>query len=99
MNYVSRLYTKITSLTVNVPTFPINKKNNNEFELLWHRRLGHFYNKDLNSYLKAHGITKQYFCDACRIVKKLKRCPHNKETPKAKNILEVNPLRYCRTNK
>jgi len=25
------------------PIFSINK-NNNEFELLWHRRLGHFYN-------------------------------------------------------
>ena len=64
------------------PILSINK-NNNEFELLWHRRLGHFYNKDL-----THGITKQYFWDARRIAK-LKRCPHNKETPKAKDILEV----------
>jgi len=34
-----------------LPIFSINK-NNNEFELLWHRRFGHFYNKDFYSYLK-----------------------------------------------
>ena len=41
----------------------------------------------INSYLKTHGITKQYFCDACQIAK-LKRCHHNKKTPKAKDIYE-----------
>jgi len=64
----------------------INKLNN-ESKLLWHRRLGHYYLENLNEYLDIHNI-KESECIDCKIAK-LKRFPHNKETPKATEILEI----------
>eukprot|EP00833_Pecoramyces_ruminatium_P014940 jgi/Orpsp1_1/1188972/evm.model.d7180000068605.1 len=88
---------------INITGLPLNSNNNgnilnnnnimalqnfrNAKELIWHRRLGHFYNKDLNKYLKLHNVDDNC-CDDCKIVK-MKRSPHNKETPKANDIIEV----------
>ena len=60
---------------------------NNESKLLWHRRLGHYYIENLNEYLDIHNI-KESECVDCKIAK-LKRFQHNKETPKATEILEI----------
>ena len=73
----------------------LNERNNimalqtfeNLDDLIWHRRLGHFYNSDLHGYLKFHEA-EQNLCDDCKI-SKMKRKPHNKITPKAKDILET----------
>jgi len=73
----------------------INDKNNimalNTFkdinDLIWHRRLGHFYNSDIKNYLKRHKADIK-FCDDCKIAK-MKRKPHNKVPPKATSILET----------
>jgi len=56
-------------------------------KLLWHRRLGHFYHENLDKYLSSHDI-KVPKCIDCQI-SKLRRKPHNGETPKANSILEV----------
>ena len=72
-----------------------NSKNNimaiqnfrNAEELIWHRRLGHFYQEDLKNFLNHHEINLDK-CDDCRIAK-MKRNPHNKIPPRAKEILEV----------
>jgi len=55
--------------------------------MLWHRRLGHFYHENLDKYLSSHAI-KVPKCIDCQI-SKLRRKPHNGETPKANSILEV----------
>eukprot|EP00833_Pecoramyces_ruminatium_P016234 jgi/Orpsp1_1/1190266/evm.model.d7180000077836.1 len=85
---------------INITGLPLNSNNNgnilnnnnimalqnfrNAKELIW---LGHFYNKDLNKYLKLHNVDDNC-CDDCKIVK-MKKSPHNKETPKANDIIEV----------
>ena len=56
-------------------------------EMIWYRRLGHFYNEDLKNYLKLHNIIESY-CDDCK-VSKMRRNPHNNQTPKSSIILEV----------
>ena len=56
--------------------------------MLWHRGLGHFYQANINKYLNIHNF-KLVNCLDCKIFK-LNRKPHNKETPKASRILEVN---------
>jgi len=66
--------------------FNINKLNHDS-KLIWHRRLGHYYIENIDDYLNLHNI-KEPFCTDCRI-SKMKRKPHNKEMPKASNILEV----------
>jgi len=58
-----------------------------KYSSLWHRRLGHYYNKNLDKYLELHDI-KIPECMDCKIVK-MKRLPHNKEPPTAKDILET----------
>jgi len=55
--------------------------------MLWHRRLDHFYQDNINKYLNIHNV-KPVNCFDCKI-SKLNRKPHNKETPKAFRILEV----------
>ena len=55
--------------------------------MLWHRRLGHFYNENLTKYLKLHNV-KINECLDCKIAK-LNRKPHNGNTPKAKHPLDV----------
>jgi len=68
-----------------------NNKNNiiaiqnfrNANELIWHRRLGHFYQEDLKNYLNLNNINEST-CDDCKIVK-MKRFPHNKTPPRARN--------------
>jgi len=71
-----------------------NNKNNmaiqnfrNANELIWHRRLGHFYQEDLKNYLNLHNINENT-CDDCKIVK-MKRFPHNKTPPRATRKLEI----------
>ena len=56
-------------------------------DLIWHRRLGHYYHYDLDNYLKIHNADRNC-CPECRIAK-MKRKPHNKPTPKATDVLEV----------
>jgi len=56
-------------------------------EMIWQRRLGHFYNEDLKNYLKLHNIIENY-CDDFKI-SKMRRNPHNNQTPKASRILEI----------
>jgi len=56
-------------------------------KMLWHRRLGHFYHDNLNKYLKLHNV-KLTKCLDCKIAK-FTRNPHNNETPKATQPLEV----------
>lgn len=53
----------------------------------WHNRLGHYYQEDINKYLKLHNINDNE-CMECKI-SKLRRNPHNKNPPRASNILEV----------
>jgi len=36
---------------------------NNYQELLWHRRIGHYYNEDMQKYLQEHGINNHNCCD------------------------------------
>jgi len=72
-----------------------NNKNNimaiqnfrNAEELIWHQRLGHFYQENLKNFLNHHEINLDK-CEDCRIAK-MKRNPHNKTPPRAKEILEV----------
>jgi len=79
------------------------KEIDDQSKMLWHRRLGHFYHDDINKYLKLHNI-KPVKCLDCKI-SKLKRKPHNRETPKATLPLEVihsdviGPLQRSYTNK
>jgi len=62
---------------------------NNYQELLWHRRIGHYYNEDMQKYLQEHGINNNNnCCDECKITK-MKRKSLNRITPKASHILEV----------
>ncbi|OUM59001.1 hypothetical protein PIROE2DRAFT_64053 [Piromyces sp. E2] len=60
---------------------------NDQSKMLWHRRLGHYYQENLNKYLKLHNV-KPTKCLECKIAK-LNRKPHNRDTPKAKFPLEV----------
>eukprot|EP00833_Pecoramyces_ruminatium_P006451 jgi/Orpsp1_1/1180483/evm.model.c7180000073588.1 len=55
--------------------------------MIWHRRLGHFYNTNIIKYLNLHNV-KEPLCLDCRISKK-KRTSHKGETPKAKQVLET----------
>ena len=59
---------------------------NSNWNKLWHRRLAHFYHKDINKYLKEHQI-KPRMCPECAITK-MKKLPHNGKPPKATRILE-----------
>jgi len=59
----------------------------NDSKMTWHRRLGHFYNKEMEKYLKDHDVSEPDCLD-CKIAK-MKRSPHNRETPKASELLEV----------
>ena len=82
------------NITVTTKINTINDKNNimavqqfdNFDDLIWHRRLGHYYIHDLQNYLNIHNIDKN-ICSDCKIAK-MKRKPHNKPTPKATDILE-----------
>eukprot|EP00833_Pecoramyces_ruminatium_P016378 jgi/Orpsp1_1/1190410/evm.model.d7180000078806.1 len=67
--------------------YSINSTESYEFKELWHKRLGHFYQDNLESYLELHNIKKP-ICLDCQITK-LKRLPHNNITPKASKLLEV----------
>jgi len=60
---------------------------NNQSLMLWHQRLGHFYQKDISKYLELHNI-KTNNCLECAI-SKLKSKPHNKIPPKAQKVLET----------
>jgi len=62
-------------------------KTDNISKEIWHRRLGHFYQNNLNKYLEMHNI-KSPLCIDCKI-SKMKRIAHNGEPPKAKEKLEV----------
>ena len=53
---------------------------NNQSLMLWHQRLGHFYQRDISKYLELHNI-KTNNCLECAI-SKLKSMPHNKTPPK-----------------
>jgi len=59
----------------------------NDSKMSWHRRLGHFYNKEMEKYLKDYDVNEPDCLD-CKIAK-MKRIPHNRETPKASELLEV----------
>eukprot|EP00833_Pecoramyces_ruminatium_P005698 jgi/Orpsp1_1/1179730/evm.model.c7180000070562.1 len=48
----------------------------------------HYYNQNLNKYLKNHNINKSNNCIHCNI-SKLNRLPHNKKTPKTKRINKI----------
>jgi len=60
---------------------------NNQSLMLWHQRLGHFYQRDISKYLELHNI-KTNNCLECAI-SKLKSKPHNKTPPKAQKVLET----------
>eukprot|EP00833_Pecoramyces_ruminatium_P007370 jgi/Orpsp1_1/1181402/evm.model.c7180000077088.1 len=77
---------KILKITYLEIFFSINKLNK-ESKLIWHRRLGHYYIENINEYLNIHNV-KEPLCIDCQI-SKMKRKSHNKETPKAKDIIEV----------
>ena len=62
-------------------------KTDNISKEIWHRRLGHFYQNNLNKYLEMHNI-KSPLCIDCKI-SKMKRITHNGEPPKAKEKLEI----------
>jgi len=66
--------------------FNINDLNT-DYEKLWHNRLGHFYQRNINKYLSEHNV-KLNKCEECQ-ASKLKRKPHNKITPKASQINEI----------
>jgi len=53
--------------------------------MLWHCRLGHYYQESINKYLHLHNI-KTDNCVECKIAK-LKNKPHSKTPPRAKKIL------------
>jgi len=71
----------------NVNKNEIMSINNNNNKMIWHRRLGYFYNKEIEKYLKDHEINEPECLD-CKIAK-MKRNPHNHETPKASELLEI----------
>jgi len=50
-------------------------------------RLGKYLKENMEKFLKMHNI-KNIFCPDCKI-SKMKRIPHNKQTPKANEIFEV----------
>jgi len=62
-------------------------KTDNISKEIWHRRLGHFYQNNLNKYLEMHNI-KSPLCIDCK-VSKMKRIAHNGEPPKTKEKLEI----------
>jgi len=74
----------------------INNKYNNlimntDNDNLWHRRLGHFYHKDLSKFIKEHTTShnnNDNNCITCGIAK-MKRLPHNRVTPKATKLLDI----------
>jgi len=79
----------------NIIRIPIMKQSNPLFSTeldensikIWHNRLGHFYNPDIQKYLELHKVINQG-CQDCNI-SKLRRKPHNKEVPRASKILET----------
>jgi len=46
---------------------------NNYQKFLWHRRIGHYYNEDMQKYLQEHGINNNNCCDECKITKNEKK--------------------------
>eukprot|EP00833_Pecoramyces_ruminatium_P009139 jgi/Orpsp1_1/1183171/evm.model.c7180000084177.2 len=92
----NNIINKYTSENGNLTNYNISDKyynfENNKClcyidEELWHKRLAHFYHKNLSKYLKSHNVDTTK-CKDCQIAK-LKRKPHNKFTPKAHDILDV----------
>jgi len=83
---ITAIHTKETKYNIKRNIFNINKLNN-ESKLIWHRRLGHYYIENIEKYLNLHKV-KNILCDDCKI-SKMKRVSHNKETPKANDILDV----------
>ncbi len=77
--------TKNDPIISNKNIFNLNNKEN--YQQLWHNRLGHYYNENLNNYLKNHNINKNE-CIECQI-SKLNRKQHNGNTPKASSINEI----------
>ena len=64
-----------------------NLEKTQDFKNLWHNRLGHYYNENIEKYLNDHQITKEE-CIDCKIAK-LPRKPHNGITPKSTKINEI----------
>ena len=77
--------TKNIIIDTNKKLFNLNSQEN--YKKIWHNRLGHYYNENLDKYLKYHNINKNE-CVECQI-SKLNRNPHNGNTPKASNINEI----------
>jgi len=48
-------------------------------EIIWHRRLGHYYTKDLNKCLKLHNVDEN-FCNDCKIAKNEKKSAQQRNT-------------------
>ena len=85
-NKHNQFFLKVYSINFVKSINSIDKVEN--FKMIWHRRLGHYYNNNLLKYLMDHDIKVNDDCHDCKITK-MKRISHNKETPKAKEILEV----------
>jgi hypothetical protein len=73
----------LDSISVEEERIEINEPS----KLLWHRRLGHFYPKDLTKYLNIHNV-KSPKCLEYKI-QGLNRKQHDKETPKTTLPIEV----------
>jgi len=87
---------KFKSNNLNIIRIPIRNEylydiNSTELDnkslMLWHCRLGHYYQDDINKYLQLHNI-KTDNCIECKIAK-LKNKPHNKTPPRANKVLEM----------
>jgi len=86
-NFRIKTVNKKFSQDKNILNLNKNFQNN-----IWHNRLGHYYNKNLNKFLRLHKINSKNFnhqnCKFCEIAK-LNRKPHNGIPPKANNINEI----------
>jgi len=81
-NFTIKTKNKYNLLNQNL--YNINDEKSNK---IWHNRLGHYYNENMENYLKEHKINNNE-CIECKI-SKLNRKPHNGITPKATKINEI----------
>ena len=83
-NIIKILIQNTNSKNIN---YDLLNTENIKSNLIWHMRLGHFYNFNINKYLKLDKI-KPIKCHSCAITK-INKLPFNGTTPKATRILET----------
>jgi len=85
--------TKSNQFLLHINNVKILNKNEimsiNDNKMTWHRHLGHFYNKEMEKYLKDHDHDVNEPDGLDYKIAKMKRGPHNRETPKASELLKV----------